>query len=173
MFKKIKVLIPSLQYLVTPDSCFYYHVAQRKQLAPENKHTLVYSSRHWSHHVSDNRQFPSSKKSHFQSDAKCETFVGKMSFNYDANKTHYHNKGFALSLVLKVGFFGTRKWPICVNGFVNGWHNPTWTSQTLGHPRREGVRVGIGGGWVWGAATRSSPLGVYFTDFLRPESFFF
>ena len=36
----------------------------------------------------------------------------KMSFNYDANKTYFHNKGFALSLVLKVRFFGTRKWPI-------------------------------------------------------------
>ena len=35
----------------------------------------------------------------------------KMIFNYDANKTHFHNKGFALSLVLKVRFFGTRKWP--------------------------------------------------------------
>ena len=33
-------------------------------------------------------------------------------FNYDANKTHFHNKGFALSLVLKVKLFGTRKWPI-------------------------------------------------------------
>ena len=31
---------------------------------------------------------------------------------YDANKTHFHNKGFALSLVLKVRVFGTRKWPI-------------------------------------------------------------
>ena len=36
----------------------------------------------------------------------------KMSFNYDANKTHFHNKGLALILVLKVRFFGTRKWPI-------------------------------------------------------------
>ena len=36
----------------------------------------------------------------------------KMIFNYDANKTHFHNKGFALSLVLKVRFFRTRKWPI-------------------------------------------------------------
>ena len=36
----------------------------------------------------------------------------KMIFNYDANKTHFHNKGFALSLVFKVRFFGTRKWPI-------------------------------------------------------------
>ena len=38
----------------------------------------------------------------------------KMIFNYryDAHKTHFHNKGFALSLILKVRFFGTRKWPI-------------------------------------------------------------
>ena len=59
-----------------------------------------------------NRPFPSSKKFHFQNEAKCETFVVEMCFNYDANKTHFHNKGFALSLVLKVKLFGTRKWPI-------------------------------------------------------------
>ena len=41
-----------------------------------------------------------------------KSLVVKMSFNYDANKTHFHNKGFALSLVLKLRFFGTRKWPI-------------------------------------------------------------
>ena len=62
--------------------------------------------------LSTNRPFPSSKKFHFQNEAKCETFVVEMSFNYDANKTHFHNKGFALSLVLKVKLFGTRKWPI-------------------------------------------------------------
>ena len=39
----------------------------------------------------------------------------KMICNYYANKTHFHNKGFALSLVLKVRFLGTRKWPICIN----------------------------------------------------------
>ena len=59
-----------------------------------------------------NRPFPSSKKFHFQNEAKCETFVVETSFNYDANKTHFPNKGFALSLVLKVKLFGTRKWPI-------------------------------------------------------------
>ena len=58
------------------------------------------------------RPFPSSKKSHFQGKAKCEAIDTKMSFNFDANKTHFHNKGFALSLVLKVRCFGTRKWPI-------------------------------------------------------------
>ena len=51
-----------------------------------------------------NRPFPSSKKSQLQSEAKCEAIDMKMIFNYDANKTHFHNKGFALSLVLKVRF---------------------------------------------------------------------
>ena len=41
-----------------------------------------------------NRPFPSSKKSHFQSEAKCEAIDMKMIFNYDANQTHFHNKGF-------------------------------------------------------------------------------
>ena len=59
-----------------------------------------------------NRPFPSSKKSHFQSEAKYEVIDMKMIFNCDANKTHFHNKGFALSLVLNVRYFGTRKWPI-------------------------------------------------------------
>ena len=59
-----------------------------------------------------NRPFPSSKKSHFQSETKCEAIDMKMSFDYDANKTHFQNKGLALSLVLKVKFFGTQKWPL-------------------------------------------------------------
>ena len=59
-----------------------------------------------------NGPFPSSKQSHFQSEAKCESIDVKMIFHSHANKTHFHNKGFALSLVLKVRFFGTRKWPI-------------------------------------------------------------
>ena len=58
------------------------------------------------------RPFPSSKKFHFQNEAKCETFVVEMSFICIIIKTHFHNKGFALSLVLKVKLFGTRKWPI-------------------------------------------------------------
>ena len=60
----------------------------------------------------NNRPFPSSKKSHFQNEAKCEAIDMKIIFNYYANKTPFHNKGFALTLVLKVKFFGTRKWPI-------------------------------------------------------------
>ena len=52
------------------------------------------------------------KKSHFQNEAKCETFVVKMSFICIIMKTHFHINAFALSLALKVRFFGTRKWPI-------------------------------------------------------------
>ena len=60
-----------------------------------------------------NRPFPSSKKSHSQNEAKCETFVVKMSFICIIIKNHFHINGFALSLALKVRFFGTWKWPIC------------------------------------------------------------
>ena len=71
-----------------------------------------------------NRPFPSSKKSHFQSEAKCEAIDMKMIFNYDANKTLFHNKGFALSLVLKARFFGTRKWSIKVSGKLPTYPSP-------------------------------------------------
>ena len=33
-------------------------------------------------------------------------------FHPHANKTHFHKKGCAPSLILKVRVFGTRKWPI-------------------------------------------------------------
>ena len=59
-----------------------------------------------------NGPFPSSKKSYFQNESKCETFVVKMSFICMRIKTHFHINSFALSLALKVRFFGTRKWPI-------------------------------------------------------------
>jgi len=75
-----------------------------------------------------NRPFPSSKKSHSQNEAKCETFVVKMSFICIIIKNHFHINGFALSLALKVRFFGTRKWSInnkpwetdCFSHFQNG-----------------------------------------------------
>ena len=35
-----------------------------------------------------------------------------MIFHSHVNKTHFHKKGFALGLILKVRVFGTRKWPI-------------------------------------------------------------
>ena len=39
----------------------------------------------------NNRPFPSSKKFHFQSEAKCDAIDIEIIFNYDANKTHFHN----------------------------------------------------------------------------------
>ena len=48
----------------------------------------------------------------FQSETKCEAFVKKMIFYSHADKIHFHQKVFALGLVLKVRVFGTRKWPI-------------------------------------------------------------
>ena len=57
----------------------------------------------------------SSAKPLFYNEVMCKTFLVKMSFYYHVNKTHFHKKGFALGLVLGVGVFGIRKWPIVVN----------------------------------------------------------
>ena len=48
----------------------------------------------------------------FQSEAKCEAIDMKMNFYSHANKTHFHNRGFVPSLVLKVEVFGIWKWSI-------------------------------------------------------------
>ena len=57
------------------------------------------------------RPFPSCSKLLFQSEAKSETIAVKMIFHSHSNEAHYHKKGFGLSRVSKVRFFGTRKWP--------------------------------------------------------------
>ena len=46
------------------------------------------------------------------SEAKCEAIVidMKIIFYSHANKTYFHKKGFALSLILKVRVLQTRKW---------------------------------------------------------------
>ena len=36
----------------------------------------------------------------------------KIIYYFHTSKTHFHTEGFALSLVLKVRAFGTRKWPV-------------------------------------------------------------
>ena len=77
-----------------------------------DKSPLVYYTSHKVYIAITKLPFPSSKKSHFQNEAKCETFVVKMSFICIIIENHFHINGFALSLVLKVRFFGTRKWPI-------------------------------------------------------------
>ena len=58
------------------------------------------------------RRFSSLPKCNRPFLGKCKTFLVQMNFYYHANKTHFHKKGFALGVVLRVRVFGTRKWPI-------------------------------------------------------------
>ena len=60
----------------------------------------------------DNRSFPIFPGPLFQNEARCSAFDMEIIFHSHANKTHFHNKGCAPSLILKVRVFGTRKWPI-------------------------------------------------------------
>ena len=48
-----------------------------------------------------NRQFASFKNSHFQTEAKCKTFLAIMSFICMRIKLHFHINGFAPSFALK------------------------------------------------------------------------
>ena len=61
-----------------------------------------------------NGPFPSRPKPLFHSEVKYKAipFDMKMVFYPHANETHFHKKGFALGLVLKVRVFAARKWPI-------------------------------------------------------------
>ena len=45
-----------------------------------------------------------------QSEGRCSSFDMEIVFHSHANKTHFHKKGCAPSLILKVRVFGTRKW---------------------------------------------------------------
>ena len=64
------------------------------------------------HSFTANRPFPSSPGPLYQNEVKRSTFDMRMIFHSQANKTHFHKKGCALGLILKVRVFGTRKWPI-------------------------------------------------------------
>ena len=59
-----------------------------------------------------NRPFPSSPGPVFQNEGRCSAFDMEIIFYSHANKTHFHKKGCAPSLILKVRVFGTRNWPI-------------------------------------------------------------
>ena len=61
--------------------------------------------------------FPSSPGPLYENEVKHSTFDMKMIFHSQANKTHFHKKGCALGLILKVRVFGIRKWPI--RHFIN------------------------------------------------------
>ena len=57
----------------------------------------------------ENRPFPSCCEPHYESEAKCEVFVMKISFHSHANKTNFHMKSFALSVAFIVRFTAIRK----------------------------------------------------------------
>ena len=48
------------------------------------------------------RSFPGSPGPLYQSEVKCSAFYMEMIFHSRANKTHFHEKGCALGLILKV-----------------------------------------------------------------------
>ena len=60
----------------------------------------------------------------------------KIKFYSRANEAHYHKKGFALSLVLKMRVFGTRKWPVCRCPFRIQYRDQMW----LGVHTAENIR---------------------------------
>ena len=49
-----------------------------------------------------NRPFPSSPRPLFQNEGRCSAFDMEIIFHSHANKTHFHKKGCAPSLILKV-----------------------------------------------------------------------
>ena len=59
-----------------------------------------------------NGPFPSFPGPLFQNEGRCSAFGMEIIFHSHANKTHFHKKDCAPSVILKVRVFGTRKWPI-------------------------------------------------------------
>ena len=59
-----------------------------------------------------NRTFPSSPGPLYQNEVKCSAFDMEIILHPYANETHFHKKGCALGLILKVRVFGIRKWLI-------------------------------------------------------------
>ena len=62
--------------------------------------------------VQINRPFPSCRKPHYESEAKCKVFIMKIRFHSYTNKNNFHKKGFAVSLAFILRFTATQKWPI-------------------------------------------------------------
>ena len=62
--------------------------------------------------MATNRPFPSSPGPLFQNKGRGSAFDMEIIFLSHENKTHFHKKGCAPSLILKVRTFGIRKWPI-------------------------------------------------------------
>ena len=63
----------------------------------------------------------------FQNEGRCSAFDMEIISHSHANKSHFHKKGCAPTLILKVRVFGTRKWPIILRfgGLSSTGTNPT------------------------------------------------
>ena len=61
-----------------------------------------------------NRPFPFFPASLFQNEGRCSALDMGIIFHSHANKTHFHKKGSAPSLILKVKVSETPKWPISI-----------------------------------------------------------
>jgi len=79
---------------------------------------------------SGNKPLPSSPGPLYQNEVKCSAFDIEIIFHSHANITHFHKKGCALGLILKVRVFGTRKWPI--RQFEVAWETGSrWLSKCI------------------------------------------
>ena len=78
-----------------------------------------------------NRPLPSSKNPHFQNEARCTTFLVKMSFIWIRMKNDFHIKGWAPTPVLKQRPGGTRKCLFISNlrGHPTGYPSNKYSSE--------------------------------------------
>ena len=80
----------------------------------------------------------------FQNEGRCSAFDMEIIFHSHANKTHFHKKGCAPSLILKVRVFGTRKWPIALTVVPPGVHaSIIASSQGPLLQENPGTKVGV------------------------------
>ena len=89
-----------------------------------------------------NRPFPSSPGPLYQNEVKCSAFDMEMIFHSHVNKTHFHNKGCALGLSLKIRVFGTLRRPTeelsqplddFIFYFQNLWNSPSLILERRRH----------------------------------------
>ena len=75
----------------------------------------------------------------YQNEVKCAAFDMERIFHSHANKTHFHKRGCAFGLILKVGVFGTRKWPIILANHSS--HNSYLIPLRMSGRQQERARI--------------------------------
>ena len=98
------------------------------------------------------RPFPSSPGPLYETEVKCSCLC----YEIMPIKTHYHKKGCALGLVLKVKVFGSQKWLICCPGLGHLYllfNAPPWGIFTFSKTKWQMPDKCPGGGnghaWNW------------------------